>query len=288
MVAKKNKNLVLFDVNLNLILKYVLITLTIVGFLVSLYFAFTNLENPYLINVVLILPFILFLTPYLIMSLYEIKSVESKMQVVPRFFRDIVDNVESGMDLISSIKATVTNEYGVLNMDVKKLVNQLSWGVPFEKAILRFAENVGEPGLKRDLLLTIEARKVGGHVEKILRELSLKIQNDNLTKKERKSSLASNTFTGYISFIVFIFVIIIIYNSLFVNMATVTGTGSGTGVSTASSIFLSLLILLSYELAILSGFLFGMMQENSIIAGAPHVVALVISVFIAFMFFIHY
>ena len=52
------------------------------------------------------------------------------------------------------------------------------------------------------------------------------------------------------------------------------------------NVFLTLLILLSYELAILSGFLFGLMQENNIIAGAPHVVVLVMITFSAFFFFI--
>ncbi len=51
--------------------------------------------------------------------------------------------------------------------------------------------------------------------------------------------------------------------------------------------FLSLLILLSYELAILSGFLFGLMQNNEIISGAPHVLLLVVITFIGFFFFIH-
>lgn len=279
------------DLNFEEVAKITLLVLSVMGFIGSMYYTINNLIYPKYINIVLVLPFIFFLTPYLILSLYGVKKVEAKMQVIPRFLRDVVDNVESGMDLITSIKTCIDNEYGSLNEDIKKLVNQLSWGVNFEDAFLRFADNVGSSDLKRDFLLVIEARKVGGHVEKILRELSIKINTDNLRQKERKSNLASNTFTGYISFLIFIFIIILVYNNLFVGIGTsLSGTDNqdlAQNNHNKMSIFLTLLILLSYELAILSGFLFGLMQENNIIAGAPHVVLLVVMTFIGFFFFIH-
>ncbi len=140
-------------------------------------------------------------------------------------------------------------------------------------------------------MLVSEARKVGGHVEKILRELSLKINLENLRNKERRSNLASNTFTGYISFIIFIFIIVLVYNNLFLDLgSTLSANEKEANVTEENNsmmlIYLTLLMLLTYELAILSGFLFGLMQENDIIAGAPHVVALVIMSFIGFFFFI--
>ncbi|MDA3856499.1 MAG: type II secretion system F family protein [Candidatus Woesearchaeota archaeon] len=268
------------------IIRYVLLVLTFLGFFFAIRYSLTNITSPVYVNIFLVLPFIIFLTPYLFLSLYGLKRVESKMQVIPRFLRDIVDNVESGMDLISSIKNTVNNEYGVLNEDVKKLFNQISWGIDFDVAMINFAKNIGSSTLKRDLYLVIEARKIGGHVEKILRELSLKIGNENLRTKERRSNLASNTFTGYISFIIFLVIIVMVYKYLFVGITETINPGAG-GVSDGKiETFLSLLTLLSYELAILSGFLFGLMQDNNIINGAPHVVALVISVFVTFFFFI--
>lgn len=288
-----NKNLFNFDLKFEDLIKYFLLVLTIFGLLFSLYFTFTNITEPASINIFLSLPFIFFLTPYLSMGLWQIKRVESKMGVIPRFLRDVVDNVESGMDLVTSIKTTTHNEYSVLNEDVEKLSNQLSWGVSFEKALLNFADNVGSDSLKRDFLLVVEARKVGGHVEKILRELSQKISIEILRKKERKSNLASNTFTGYISFVIFIFIIILVYNNLFLGLGnSIQGNqfDPTSDVNQAGndrmSIYLSLLILLTYELAVLSGFLFGMMEENNIINGAPHVVILVIMTFIGFFFFV--
>jgi pilus assembly protein TadC len=273
------------------IAKKILLTLTVIGFFFSLYYVINNMNYPRNVNIVLMLPFIFFLAPYLIIGLYQVKRIEAKMEIIPRFLRDIVDNVESGMDLASAIENTINNEYSVLNDDVRKFANQLSWGIEFEEALLNFSENIGSKTLRRDFLLVSEARKVGGHVEKILRELSLKINMENLRNKERRSNLASNTFTGYISFIIFIFIIVLVYNNLFLDLgSTLSANEQEADVTEENNsmmlIYLTLLMLLTYELAILSGFLFGLMQENDIIAGAPHVVALVIMSFIGFFFFI--
>jgi flagellar protein FlaJ len=282
------------------ILKYIFLTLTIVGFAIALYLIFSEISliSAQKVNLYLVIPAILFLIPYLSLSLYEVKSVASKMEIVPRFFRDIVDSVESGTDLVSSIRSSVKNQYGVLNEDIKKLSNQLSWGVDFEQALLNFADNIGSKDLKRDIRLVIEARRIGGHVEKILRELSYKITTELLRVKERTSNLASNTFTGYISFLIFLGIIILVYNNLFVGLgAQLDGSTPGVdvvaptgGVPSAGdrilNLYLTLFILLTYELAILSGFLFGLMQENNLIAGAPHVVLLVLMSFVGFFFFV--
>ncbi len=279
-----------FDIDINSIIRWILLILTFAGFIFAIFTTFSDLTNAKIVNIVMIMPFVFFMIPYLVMTLYEVKKVEAKMEIVPRFLRDVVDNVESGLDLIASIKSTQNNEYLVLNQEITKLVNQLSWGISFDKAFLRFAENVGSKNLKRDFLLIVEARRVGGHVEKLLRELSEKINSENLRIKERKSNLASNTFTGYISFIIFIFIIILTYNNLFLNLTeNVQSDGSfiaDNNNDALSKIYLTLLTLMSYELAILSGFLFGLMQENNLISGAPHVVALVTITFIGFFFFV--
>jgi len=270
------------------LLKDSLLALSILSFVGVIYFIMNNFTNPKMINVVMVIPFAFFLTPYLFLSLYKLKTVDKKMQVIPRFLRDVVDNMSSGMDLIGSIKTTVGNQYSILNEDIQKLVNQLSWNIDFNDAFLKFAENIGSENLKRDFLLVIKARAIGGHVEQILRELSDKITIDNLRAKERKAGLSSNTFTGYISFFIFLLIIVVIYNSLFTGIASM-GATDGSMVSsenTSANINLTLLILLSYELAVLSGFLFGMMQNNDLIYGGPHVVLMVVSTFLAFFLFI--
>ena len=263
----------------------ILLALTLVGFLIFLMLSFLHLKNPKYVNYYLIIPIIFFLAPYLILTLYNLKKVEMKMKVVPRFFRDIVDSVDAGRDVITSILHLRHSEYGSLNKDVSIFANQLEWGVSFEEAISNFAKNIGSKDLTRDLKLIIESRRIGGHVETILKELSEKLLVDIARNKERRSNLSSNTTTGYISYLIFLVIIVVSYNSLLSDL----GTGPGQNpenITDQVQTFLSLFIILSYETSVLSGFLFGFMQDNNILAGTPHVVALSVVTFLTYFIFV--
>ena len=44
-----------------------------------------------------------------------------------------------------AVQTLATSEYGALNDEVKKMSDQLSWGIKFSDVILQFAERVGTP-----------------------------------------------------------------------------------------------------------------------------------------------
>jgi len=275
-------------------IEYILLTFSVIGIFLSFFYSFKYLSEPRLVNFIFAIPFFFILTPYLFIKLYQVKTVESKMDVVPRFFRDIVDGMESGLEFVSSIKMTRNNEYGSLNIDIKKLINRLSWGVDIDTALIKFSKDVGSRELLRDMLLVIEARKVGGHLDKMFKEISEKISQEILRKKEIKNALASNTMTGYISFGIFLFIIVITFNSLFTAFTNpsmlsnkmLSSNGNSGDVYHKINIFKSVLTILSYEMSILSGLLFGFMSENRMVAGAPHVVMLATLTFLTFFIFI--
>ena len=265
----------------------IFLILSVVFSVVFVYLAFLDLQNPSRVNFFLMIPFIFFLMPYLIIRLFKLKKVRQKMVSAPRFFRDFSDSMDSGRSVLSAIQNLKNGEYGVLNEDIVKLSNQLEWGVSFEEAILKFSDNIGSLELRRDILLIIEARKIGGHIEKILKELSEKLDSEISRNKKRRSDLASNTLTGYISFCIFLIIIVITFNSLFEgSIFTQEKELEGEISLNPLDKFLSLLIILSFEIAILSGLLFGLMGENSILAGVPHTLALTVITFLTYFFFV--
>ena len=56
-----------------------------------------------------------------------------------------------------AVQTLATSEYGALNDEVKKMSDQLSWGIKFSDVILQFAERVGTPLVKRAISLISEA-----------------------------------------------------------------------------------------------------------------------------------
>ena len=168
-------------------------------------------------------------------------------------------------------------------MILKNFQIDLHWGINMYDALELFAKNIGDASFIRDFKLVIQAQKIGGNVKVILKELASKISIELLREEKRRRDMASVIVTGYISFSIFIFIVVLLFSSLFSSMI-LDGSGGEVGNDRVESYNknLSLFIILSYELAILSGFLFGFMSSGKFIKGGPHVVFLVLIVFLVF------
>lgn len=285
----ENKNKIKFT--FENVITYLFLSLTAIGFIFGSYLAFVNLDDPSLVNLYLVFPFVFFLFPYIIYSTFKYYSIKSKMDNVPRFLRDIVDSMEGGMDFISAIHSTTRTEYGSLNFDILKLSNRIHWGINIYLALELFARDIGDKSFKRDFSLVIQAQKIGGHVQVILRELSDKIAVENLRTERRQKDMSSNIITGYISFGIFTFIVIILFSTLFSSLVFESNFGGeiedSESLIESFNVNLSLFIILSYELAILSGFLFGFMGRGSFVSGGPHVIILVLIVFLIFFAYLN-
>ena len=88
---------------------YFLISLTLLGFGIGIYFSIIELDSPEKVNLYLILPFLFFLFPYILLSMYKLHISALKLNAIPRFLRDVVDNIEGGMDFLSAIHSGVKN-----------------------------------------------------------------------------------------------------------------------------------------------------------------------------------
>ena len=63
----------------------------------------------------------------------------------PDFLRDLAEYWKGGLSMTVAVQTLATSEYGALNDEVKKMSDQLSWGIKFSDVILQFAERVGTP-----------------------------------------------------------------------------------------------------------------------------------------------
>src|SRR3989338_6956730 len=66
----------------------------------------------------------------------RIKDVEENL---PAFLRDIAEARKTGMTLPESVYKSLRVDYGALSPEVQKMAYQISWGVPFNEVLERFA-----------------------------------------------------------------------------------------------------------------------------------------------------
>jgi len=132
----------------------------------------------------------------------------------PDFVRNLVSSVKSGMPISRAISHVAETNYGSLSPYVKKLANQVEWGIPLHKALLLFGESTDNNVIKRAISTVIEAEMSGGNIEDVLDSVTNSLVEIKKIKEKRKAAVFSQTVQSYIIFFVFLGVIIVIQNML--------------------------------------------------------------------------
>lgn len=249
----------------------------------------------------------------------DLKSMEEKF---PVFLRDIIESVRSGIPLHKAIITISTFDYGRLSIEVKKMANQLTWGLPLENVLDQFADRVKRSKhLYTNIKIIREAHLSGGDVPSTLETVA---NNSNMlgeSEKERRSML--NQYVVLMYAICFIFIgIVVAINNLMIPIFTVSSATIGgeelIGITnpcyacfgfscvvceifestsmyifsidpaTIASYYIALFFYMSIMQAIFSGLVAGQIGESSVTAGIKHSLVLTSITFGTFYFLIYF
>ena len=152
------------------------------------------------------------------------KRVEEKFL---DFVRSLLGNVKSGISIPNSIIQAGKDDYSELNPFIKKLVNQITAGIPVRQALLTFANDTENKTIKRAVNIIIEAEESGGDIEQVLASVTDSVVSEKKMKEERKSATFSQIVQGYIVFIAFIGIMLLVQLKLFPSLSKI-GAGGGT------------------------------------------------------------
>ncbi len=199
------------------------------------------------------------------------KSIDERL---PDLFRGIVQAQQTGMTLPQALEEASKRNYGHLTAELKKMVNQMSWGMSFEEALQEFGRRVDTPLVQRTVPLIIEASHSGGHVEKVFAPMGKFIQTTLLMEKERTAQTRPYVAIIYIAFFVFVFTIILLFKTFFVDMASppVIGLSALTS-DEAWRMFFHMSVIQAF----FGGLVAGKMGEGTMSAGLKHSIILMIS-----------
>lgn len=131
------------------------------------------------------------------------------------FVRGLVESVKGGISVPKAIRHVATKDFGALNPYVKKLSNQMEWGIPVHKALIIFAKDTGNKTIKRAISIIIEADESGGDIADVLDSVTGGVANVKKMKEERKAGVYSQVLQGYIIFYVFIAIMLVLQLWLF-------------------------------------------------------------------------
>jgi flagellar protein FlaJ len=177
-------------------------------------------------NVIILSTFIMAL-PQLFFRYERFRAIKEIEETFPAFLRDLVESLRAGMPLHQAIRATSRFEYGRLSHEVRRMANQISWGVPVEKVLDRFAQRVSKSGrLYSSIQIIRESYLTGGDVASTLEAVADGSTVLEEIDKERRSILSQYVVIMY--FITIIFVgIVIALNKFLVPIFEVPGGEMG-------------------------------------------------------------
>ncbi|MBI4010094.1 MAG: type II secretion system F family protein [Candidatus Aenigmarchaeota archaeon] len=258
-------------------------------------------------NVIILSTFIL-ATPQLFISYQKYTALKDMEAKFPVFLRGLIENLRSGIAFHKAIITSSKIDYGKLSPEIKKVANQLTWGMPIDKVLNQLANRLkGSRRLYTSIKIIRESFVSGGDVVSTLDAVA-----DNATllqdsEQEKKTILDQYVVLMYAISIIFI-VIVVVINRLLIPIFNVSGESllgesiglsnpcdSCTGIScnvcdmfqgtsqvyfsikpgTTAAYYTSLFFYMALIQSLFSGLVAGQISENSIVAGMKHSLILV-------------
>jgi flagellar protein FlaJ len=239
-----------------------------------------------------ILVFILTIMPPSFFNLYESRRISRLEAEFPAMVRDISLSVKSGMTPKGAMSIAAGGQYGALTPAIKQIDNMISWGVSFEDALLHFAKKYPTPLIRRTVFTLIEASRMGGQLGEILEGVATDAEETKVLERRRSSETKPYLTVCYVSYFVFLAVILIM-SYIFLPMmkeAAEAATGGalpgGMGQFAVSEEDLALYNMLFFHALVIQGFFAGIVTgkigEGKAVAGLKHSVFFIVVAVIAY------
>ncbi len=230
-----------------------------------------------------------------LMTFHEYKKRrEDRVQSqIPDFLKKLASTNETGMTLRDSIKLMTHSDIG-LSKEIKKIWNDIEWGLAINEALIRFANRVRTHIVARSITLLTKANESSGDIGEVLNVAARDVSAEQELKTERRINMFIYVVIIYISFFVFIGIIYIISTTFLDEMVKagekVSGSGGGVVPLSLSREKLGVYNRIFFHGALIQGFssglIAGVMGEGSVLSGLKHSVIMISIGYLLFTLFV--
>ncbi|HEC82475.1 MAG TPA: hypothetical protein ENI53_01135 [Thermoplasmatales archaeon] len=208
----------------------------------------------------------------------------------PEFLRDLAESRKAGMTMARAVEMSAKGDYGYLTPEIKKMAVQISWGLPFSEALKRFGERIKTSLVQRTTTMVVKSSEAGGKVADVIEAAAKNVREIKILQAERRTEMKMYLMIIYISFFVFLAVIIALAGMFLPKLyeASTGGAasiiGGGAGISLEEYRFIYICTVLSQ--AIGNGIVAGALSEGKVLAGLRHAAIMILIAYIVFKVFI--
>ena len=176
-----------------------------------LFFELTSVNLSYLTVIVVGL----FLFPFSGYDYWQQNKIKKMEDQFPIFLKDLADSLRAGVTMSEAVRTASNSDYHELNSEIRRMSNEMSWGVAFEQSVNEFMVRIKNSSLiSRGLAILLQAYKSGGDISPIMTRVAdstILLQN---VEKDQESSMTEQTAVIYIIQFVFVIIVIILFKVL--------------------------------------------------------------------------
>jgi len=218
------------------------------------------------------------------------KKKREIMEKLPDFLRDIANSSASGMTIYDSIRTAAEGDYGELTKELKMMAAQLTWGIPINEALDNFGKRLNTSEAKRLSITINKALEIGGNTAAVFNAAAKELDQIKRVELQRRTEMSMYSIVIFISFFVFLAVIIIIDTTIFAAIYDLQGKMAGRSLGNiriaridplaVKDMFFTFVFVQSLGGGLLGGF----MMEGKLSSGIRQAFILVLVSFVCFKF----
>ena len=238
------------------------------------------------LDYMIVIGFTIAVTPPGIASILHSQWKNKIEKSLPEFLRDLATSSRTGMPLQVALEHASKRMYGPLTTELKTMVAHMSWGMNFNDALIELSKRTDLPIVKKASVLILEAGRHGGDLSEIFDSTAKYVENVNNWTAKRRMQTLPYVAIFYFSVFIFLFIIIIISNMIFLPISQMSQSGIALiqpilAPLEARRIFMHTALLES----LFGGLLAGKINEDSFMGGLKHAAVLSVASGMAFFFF---
>lgn len=210
------------------------------------------------------------------------RALESQF---PDLLSDMAANRRAGFTLVESVELAARGDYGPLTPEVNTMAAHLSWNVPFEEALQRFAHRVDTPLVVRATTLILEAERSGGHFTDVLSAVARDAREIRHLDRERNLAMQTYTIEMCVTFLVFLGVVAVLQAQLLPQIVEATSGAGGEivpGATVPVESYRTFFFTSAIVQALGSGSMAGIMARGRVMPGLIHAAVMTLLALLTF------
>lgn len=149
------------------------------------------------------------IVPYALITYFDLKKIKDIEDRLPVFLLDLSESQKVGMTLPEALKQISRTDYGKLSAEIKKMNDQISWGVPVQDVMSNFGDRMKKSKLiGRVVRIINEAYNSGGDIARTMEATASDLTTIKEAEKDRKAVTTEHMMVMYAIYFIFIGIVI--------------------------------------------------------------------------------